>query len=180
MKRLLNALARPFRRFTRNEDGGPTIEFIILVTPVVWMMMSGAEAGLLNLRHVMLERGTDIATRAVRLSPSTPPTHEQIKQMICDQALLLPDCMNSVMVELRAVPRSSWTTISADAECVDRSDEIKPITRYIPGQPSELMLVRACFKASPIFPTTGLGLMMPKDAAGQYAAISTSAFVNEP
>ncbi|WP_099827007.1 TadE/TadG family type IV pilus assembly protein [Oceaniglobus indicus] len=180
MTPFLSPLLRRLGLMRRDEDGTATVEFILLVTPVVWMFMSGAEAGLLNMRHAMLERGTDMAVRAVRINPRTPPTHAEIKQMVCDQALLLPDCMNSVMVELRTVARSDWATISADAECVDRADPVKPMTRYVPGKPGELMLVRACFKARPIFPTTGLGLMMPKDASGDYAAISTSAFVNEP
>lgn len=176
MKRLFDRL----RRFARNDDGGPTIEFVILVTPVIWMFMSGAEAGLLNMRSVMLERGTDIAMRAVRINPGPPPTHEQVKQMICDQALLIPDCMTTLRVEMRSVPRDSFATIAADAECTDRSDTIAPLTRYVPGQRSEIMLVRACVKVAPIFPTTALGLMLPKDGAGDYAAVSTAAFVNEP
>jgi len=180
MNRLLRTLCRPFRRFSRNEDGGPTIEFVILITPVIWMFMSGAEAGLLNMRSVMLERGTDIAMRAVRINPNTPPTHDQIKQMICDQALLIPDCMDTLRVEMRSVPRTSFATITASAECSDRSDTIAPVTRFIPGPPSEIMLVRACVKVAPIFPTTALGLMLPKDGAGDYAAVSTAAFVNEP
>ncbi|WP_226779236.1 TadE/TadG family type IV pilus assembly protein [Oceaniglobus trochenteri] len=180
MKRFLHSLAAPLARFRRDEDGGPTIEFTILVVPVLWMFMSGAEAGLLNMRSVMLERGTDIAMRAVRLHPDTPPTHEQVKQMICDQALLIPDCMASLRVEMRNVPRSAWNSVNSDVECTDRSDEIRPLTRFVPGRASELMLVRACVKIAPIFPTTGLGLMLPKDGAGDYAAISTAAFVNEP
>ncbi|TYB87664.1 pilus assembly protein [Oceaniovalibus sp. ACAM 378] len=180
MNRLLNALARPLRRFVREQDGGPTVEFVILVVPVLLLLMTGAEAGLLNMRNVMLERGTDIAMRAVRLNPTTPPTHDQVKQLICDQAMLLPDCMNSLMVEMRSVPKTNWATIAADADCTDRSEGIKPVTRFMPGRSSELMLVRACIKARPIFPTTGLGLMMRKDAAGDYAAVATAAFVNEP
>ncbi|WP_108483407.1 TadE/TadG family type IV pilus assembly protein [Oceaniglobus ichthyenteri] len=176
MKRLFTLL----RRFRRDEDGGPTIEFIILVTPIIWMFMSGAEAGLLNMRSVMLERGTDIAMRAVRINPNRPPTHDQVKQLICDQALLIPDCMENLRVELRNVPRGQWNTIGPAVECQDRSDTIAPITRFVPGQPSALMLVRACVKVRPIFPTTALGLMLPKDGAGDYAAISTAAFVNEP
>lgn len=176
MKRIINA----FRRFRRNEDGGPTIEFVILVTPIIWMFMSGAEAGLLNMRSVMLERGTDIAMRAVRLTPATSPTHDQVKQMICDQALLLPDCMNNLRVEMRNVPRGNWNTLQNVAECQDRADTIAPVTQFVPGARSALMLVRACIKVRPIFPTTALGLMLPKDGAGDYAAISTAAFMNEP
>lgn len=180
MTHVFSKLARTFRRFLRKDDGGPTVEFVILVTPVLMIFLSGAEAGLLNLRSVMLERGTDIAMRSVRLNPGRPPSHDQIKQLICDQSFLLPNCMQTLRVEMRSVSRANWTTIAPEADCNDRSDDIRPVTRFLPGQPNDLMLVRACAKVSPIFPTTGLGLMLPKDGAGDYAAISTSAFVNEP
>jgi hypothetical protein len=31
-----------------------------------------------------------------------------------------------------------------------------------------------------MFPATGLGVHLPRDASGGYALIATSAFVNEP
>lgn len=180
MIRRARSLANRLVRFRRAEDGAMTVEFVILITPIIMMMLAGAEAGLLNLRHVMLERGLDIATRAVRLGPAAPPTHDQIKQMICDQALLIPDCENALTVEMRRVSKVTWDVIDEAAICHDRSEEVKPSTQYIPGLPSDLILIRACVRAQPIFPTSGLAAMMEKDANGDYAAVATSAFVNEP
>lgn len=48
------------------------------------------------------------------------------------------------------------------------------------GQDNELMILRACVKIDPIFPTTGLGANIPKDGYGQYSLIATSVFVQEP
>jgi len=42
------------------------------------------------------------------------------------------------------------------------------------------MILRACAKFDPVFPTTGLGKHIDKDGAGQYALTSISAFVQEP
>ncbi|RVT84541.1 pilus assembly protein [Rhodobacteraceae bacterium CCMM004] len=177
---MIRALLRALRRFRRREDGNTTIEFVILFTPMVLMLMAGAEAGLLNLRHVMLERGLDVAVRAVRLGPATPPSHTEIKQMICDQALLLPDCMNSVTVEMQRVSKDTWGVLDDTAVCRDKSEEIRPMTRYKPGAPSDLVLVRACVTARAIFPTAGLGAKMEMVGNGEYAAVATSVFVNEP
>ncbi|SHJ59296.1 hypothetical protein SAMN04488012_11235 [Palleronia salina] len=176
----LKSMGERVVRFRRDEDGVATIEFVILFTPMIMMMLMGAEAGLLNLRHAMLERGVDVAMRAVRLGPATPPSHADIKKMICDQALLIPDCENALSVEMRAVSKNNWDVLGDKAICRDRSEEIKPATHFNPAQQSELVLVRACVKARPIFPTAGLGAAMTKDANGDYAAIATSAFVNEP
>ena len=167
-------------RFARDRRGTATVEFCILFLPLVVMMMSGAEAGLLNLRRVMLERGTDITVRAIRLGPDRAPTHAQVKRMICDHAMVIPDCERSLKIEMRSVSPADWGMISPAADCADRAQRINPADRFVPGRPSDLMLIRVCLKADPMFPTTGLGLMMPKDSNGDYTAIVTAAFVNEP
>ena len=64
----LKSMGERVVRFRRDENGVATIEFVILFTPMIMMMLMGAEAGLLNLRHAMLERGVDVAMRAVRLA----------------------------------------------------------------------------------------------------------------
>ena len=51
---------------------------------------------------------------------------------------------------------------------------------YKNGQENELMILRACAKISPVFPTTGLGKNVTKDGSGQFALVSISAFVQEP
>lgn len=173
-------LPRALRRLLGREDGAATVEFVLLFTPMVMIMTMGAEAGLLNLRHVMLERGLDIAVRTVRLGPATPPDHDEFKQMICENALLLPDCENALKVEMRRVSKEHWNVLDGPAECRDRSEEVKPPKQYKPGAPSDLMLVRACIKMRPLFPTAGLGAQLHKDANGDYAAIATGVFVNEP
>jgi hypothetical protein len=42
------------------------------------------------------------------------------------------------------------------------------------------MLVRVCVVQDAMFPTTGIGLGLPKDGQGGYGLISTTAFVTEP
>jgi hypothetical protein len=43
-----------------------------------------------------------------------------------------------------------------------------------------MMLIRACAKFDPLFPTSGLGFQLPRDNTGAYALIAATAFVNEP
>lgn len=176
----LARLAARIGRFGRDRSGAATIEFLVVVLPTFTLFMSAAESGILSFRHVMLERGVDIATRGLRLSPETPPTHEEVRRMICDQAIVLPDCETSLVLEMRRVTKDSWDVLTGGPICADRKEEIQPDDGYVPGQPDDVMLIRACFKMTPVFPWTGLGLMLPKDANGDYAAISTAAFVNEP
>jgi hypothetical protein len=76
-------------------------------------------------------------------------------------------------------PRN-WVGLDAEADCTDLSEEVAPVRAFVNGTENELMIMRACAKIDPVFPTTGLGKNIAKDGAGQFALISTSAFVQEP
>lgn len=168
------------RRFARDTRGAATVEFVLVVAPTFTLFMSAAESGIMSFRNVMLERGMDIATRALRLSSATPPTHEQLRQMICGNAVVLPDCENALVLEMHKVTKDTWSMMGGQTICADRKEAIQPDTGYTPGIPDDIMLMRACYKVAPVFPWTGLGLMLPKDGNGDYAIIATAAFVNEP
>ena len=167
-------------RFGRRERGASTIEFVIWFPFFVVLVCSSLESGLMMTRHVMLERGLDITVRALRLGLWSAPTHDDLKRAICDSALIIPNCGDSLSVELLPVSTATWVLPTGAVSCTDRSAQIQPVTQLVPGISNEMMLIRVCSKFSPFFPATGLGMNLPKDGAGHYALVSSSAFVNEP
>ena len=175
-KRLMNRM----RHLARSEDGTATIPFVMFVPFYMLLLLSSIEMGMLMIRHVMLERALDIAVRDLRLGTWNPPTNTDLKRRICRSAGLIPDCMNSVMVELRPVSKTTWSPLASGPTCVDRNASIQPVTSFVAGTSNDMMLIRACAKFDPIFPTTGLGSSLPKDNSGAYALVSSTAFVNEP
>lgn len=179
----MTRLKQPFRRLFRRaraEDGSVTIEFVLALPIFLIVFMSTIEAGLLLTRSVMLDRAVDLSVRDLRLGIGGPPTHDSLKQAICDRILLVPDCLNVVMLELRPVSTTTWEPLNTNATCINRNEEMQPLIEFRPGTSNEMMLVRACAVMDPYFPTTGLGLKLPKDASGGYQLIASSAFVNEP
>ena len=193
---MIGAFAKALRRFRRSEDGSNTIEFCILFPAFLAIMLSSIEAGVMMVRNVMLERGTDIAVRDLRLGQPTPPTYDEFKQTICDNAVIFPDCDDLIQVELQPVSTETWAPLNGAANCINESthlaetNPINPIddTTYLQGGNNELMLVRVCGLFTPFFPTTTLGMQMPRydpnpldevDSV-KYALVVTSAFVNEP
>ena len=175
-------LGRRLHRLMAREDGTSTVEFVIIL-PVIMLIFTGAfEAGMLETRYVLLDRSLDIAVRELRLGQIPSPTHDKLKQEICKRAWAIPDCMNSVLLELRPIDTSNWSGIDTAATCLDRSEDIKTQDppNFNAGGDDQLMLVRACAVLDPLFPTTSLGLRMQKDATGAYHLVATSAFVNEP
>ena len=167
-------------RFLGEEKGTATIELVLTFPVIMTIFASAFEIGLANVRHVMLERATDIVVRDLRLNTGAPPSYAEVKRLICTNAAILPDCANSLKLELRQVSTASWNWPPNDADCTDRAAPINPVRSWENGQQNELMMVRACAVFDPMFPAFGLGAMMPKDETGGYRLVSISGFVNEP
>ena len=197
MIRLLGHIARGLRKLPWSEKGSSTIEFVILFPPFIIFFLSGVEAGLMMLRNAMLERGLDLAVREIRIGTPTPPTFIQFRQQICDVAMIIPNCMDNLQVELEVVDGTTWEPLDPTPRCVDRNSPIDPFDGaddwYNTGINNDFMLVRLCANVDPILPGFALGLILdqvPMPGAGDvdetqedlngYAIVALTAFVNEP
>ena len=167
-------------RIRKDEDGNSTIEFVILFPLIMLMFFNAFESGLMMIRYVMLERGLDLAVRAIRLGTTIEVEAEDVKQMVCNGAGIIPDCLNAVKVEMVQVDPRAWVALPVEADCIDRNDPAAPARAFSAGGTNDLMVLRVCALFDPMFPLAGLGHQMAKNGSGEYALVSTSAFVMEP
>ncbi|MEO0991112.1 MAG: pilus assembly protein, partial [Pseudomonadota bacterium] len=116
----------------------------------------------------------------LRLGIDAPEDEDELLTMVCDEAQMIPDCLNAVRIELTRVSTGDWVMPSEFATCVQRGEDLQPLLTYEAGGDHDIMIVRACAVVDPWFPSTGLGLRLPKDSSGGYNIIASSAFVNEP
>ncbi|AXI45939.1 hypothetical protein C1J03_07835 [Sulfitobacter sp. SK012] len=178
---MMRALTRRLRRFRKNEDGSvTTIEFVIMVPLIFIAFMMSIEMGVYTMRQMFLDRGLDITVRHVRLNTNTTMTHDQLKDMICTNSGFLPDCNDSLRLEMKPLDPRAFAAFDQTADCVDSTQPVEPVRGFSLGQEHELMVLRACVKFKPVFPATGLGYALEKDGAGLAKMISVSAFVQEP
>ena len=182
MRRTFSSLLRRSSRLRRDESGASSIEFVILFPVFMSVFFAGFESGYLMVRNVMLERSVDLAVRDLRLGDPVPPTFDQFKQSICENAFFISNCNTRVQVQLRPVDMTTWGPLPGDPRCVDVENPLEPFdpTQYNVGGNNELMMVRVCALFRPMFPTTGPALDMQYDSEGNYALVVTTAFVNEP
>lgn len=177
---MFHRIKRRFRRLHRDERGTATLEFAILFPFFITLFLSSVELAMVAFRHSMLERGLDLAVRDVRLGTGQIPQHNDLKEAICNYAGVLPACMSTLRLEMvRVDPRGS-ITLNQTPDCIDTSEDVQPVRSYINGQENELMILRACVKFNPVFPTSGLGSHMALDGSGMATLVATSAFVQEP
>lgn len=177
---MIGTLSSICRTFARDERANVSVEFVILFPSILIVFLSAFEAGFVMMRHITLDRGIDMAVRELRLGQVSPLTHDEVKRRICDQAFLVPDCENALLLEMRTVDTTTWAVPTTARQCVDRTTTLQPVTTFNPGAAEEMVIMRACVIVDPLFPSTGLGLALPKDASGGYALVAKTAFVNEP
>ena len=170
------------RRFRGKEEGNATIEFVVLFPAFIFLFLTGFEAGYYMVRNVMLERAIDVAVRDVRLG-GLVPKYDDLKESICANAGIIPDCENNLMVEMDPVlpePGNVATVASGPIRCVDKNGVFDDEGSYSIGSQNQAMLIRVCALSQPLFPTTGIGVGMRVDDEGNYAIVATASFVNEP
>lgn len=179
---MTRSMTRFLRRFGKDEDGQIMIEFAIMVPLIFTIFLTAVELGIYSMRQMWLDRGLDMTVRIVRLGTGQTPQHDDLKDMICANAGFIPDCSNSLKLEMRPVDPRNFVALSQTADCYDKSQPVLPedAPTYITGQEHDLMVLRACVKFDPVFPTTGLGFQFIKDGSGQAQMTAMSAFVQEP
>ncbi|MFA5538091.1 MAG: TadE family protein [Gemmobacter sp.] len=178
-----NLLRRLWRRGVRDEGGAVTIDFLIVFPLFMMILLASIESGVLMTRFVMMERSLDLAVRNLRLGLYEDPTHELLKNEVCDNIAVMPNCRRDLLLELRPVDRDTWNVFDEPPSCSDRPEEVDPLLHppFEVGGENELMLIRVCGVFDPYFPTTPWGLRLKLDpATGGYQLVSMSAFVNEP
>jgi hypothetical protein len=176
MRRLRHALGR----FRRSERGTAALEFAISV-PILMLIFAGSfESGLLMLRSIMLDQGVDRTMRELRLGHYPAPTAALLKQEICSRSVILKDCMSNITIEMVRISTSTWTMPTTAIQCVNREEEVVPVTALQIGQQNDVMMVRICVIQDAIFPNMAIGRHVGTDSKGGYALVTTTAFVTEP
>jgi hypothetical protein len=179
MMTTIQKMARAAKSFCRNEDGTSTLEFMMVLPAAMFFFAATYESGSIGLRNVMLERAVDVTVRQVRIGALENPTHAQLKEMICETAAIIPDCLNSVKLEMERKDPRAWTDMNTQGDCVDRSATGEPVINWTLGGNNDLMVLRACAIFDPMLPTSAVGASS-QDANGVYALVATSSFVVEP
>lgn len=166
--------------FLRQETGNASIEFALTFPVVMGIFLMSAEMGLIQMEQAMLERAMDVAVRDLRLGKPEYRDPEVLRAAVCDQTLLIPDCMENLQLEMGPVDPREFAYWHGGASCVDRTQTSNPVINYTAGANNEMMLIRFCVLHDPIFPAVGLGKILPDSVNGGYKMTASTFFVNEP
>lgn len=172
------------KRFLHDQTGMASLEFVIVFPIFFTFFLATVENGLISARHVMLERGVDIAVRDVRIGVMPNPDRQQLRERICQAAKIIPNCTQQLEIEMIQRDPRNWVAIPTQVRCVDRSDLTTDNSVVEGTANNQLMFIRACARIDPFLPTTGIGKAFVDSgtaaSGGSYALVSTAAFVVEP
>lgn len=177
---MIRPLLRRLGRFGREDKGTAAVEFAMTVPLLFAIFMASFESGFLMVRSIMLEQSVDMTMRELRLGHYPLPTAALLKSEICSRSVILKNCEQNIVIEMTRINTASWALPTNRVACVDREEDINPVTQLQIGQQNDVMLVRVCVVQDAMFPTSGIGLGLPKDSQGGYGLVSVTAFVTEP
>lgn len=177
---MMRTLLSKLLRHAKDERGSSAVEFVLVFPVMATMMVMTLEMGFVTLRHTLLERGLDMAVREVRLGTGTAPQHDEIKDLVCQNAMFLLDCDEELYLEMVPTTTMAFSGLHNVTSCTDAPVESRPVRTFTPGQQNELVLMRACVLYDPIFTEALLPRMLQSDESGKSAIIAVTAFVQEP
>jgi len=121
----------------RDEKGSASVEFVLIFPIYLSFILMSIELGFITMRHTLLERGLDVAVREVRLGTGSVPQHDQIKDIVCANAIMILNCDTKLRLEMRPADPFQLSTLDTDPDCTDAAEPAKPvrISREVTGHP---------------------------------------------
>ncbi|GAA6161164.1 MULTISPECIES: TadE family protein [Ruegeria] len=162
-----------------SEDGNVVVEFVLIFPVFMFFILSAMEYAVVTVQQSMLERAVDITVREIRLGTGTNPDHDTIKDSICENTLLVRNCSRNLRLEMIQQSAFAGVNLPETVDCTDNTEEVRPVRTFQNGLSNELMILRACARVDPLFPTSAMGRALVDDT-GQIALTATTAFVQEP
>lgn len=179
---MVTRLATPENRVRRQQSGAATIEFAVVGSLFLTILLSIVEAGLLVTRMSLLDNATAQAARMVYTGAATggKVTKDDIEAYICEQVQpFFSTCIDHINIELTPIDRLGDIP-AEDAACRDSDVDIEPSVKYTPGASNTTIYMRACLVTDVVTPGLGLGLALTKTENNKFQLISAIAFQNEP
>lgn len=172
---------RLLARLRHSEDGAVTIPALLWLPLFIMIMAASVELCVLIFKQTLLDRGVDLTTRILRLGIEPMPTHDELKASICDNIHYIPNCTSRLAVEVFSVDTDTWTADNGDAPLCTDETRTKPLDPMLErGASNQMMILRACLKIDTMMKVDPLAWALVRDAGGQAALVTTTAFVNEP
>ena len=154
------------------------IEFSILALPFIGTLFAILETALMFSANQMLETGVTNAARMIRTGQVQAQNMDAtaFKDLVCANIPGIIDCTNGLKVDVRSFP--NFGSISLPPSTDTDGELLEENFTFLPGQPSEVVVVRSYYTWSLLLPGYFSGL---SNMGGNKRLLASAAtFRNEP
>lgn len=164
------------RKLFRDESGATAVEFGIVALPFFAIIGAILETALVMLAGQVLESAVQDSSRLIRTGVAKKDAYDlaTFKSKICDRLYVLVEC-NAVYVDVKTISTYSAVDLSKP---VDSNGNFLTNFNFLPGNSSEIVVVKGFYQFPLVFSNLGLDLSdLPN---GKRLIGSASVFLNEP
>jgi Flp pilus assembly protein TadG len=165
------------RRFRRNRKGSAAVEFALVAPLFFGVLFAIIELALVFFASQILETVTQDTARLIMTGQAQNAAYSQatFKDAVCAKLTVMFDCVNGVSIDVQSYKAFSAVDVK---DPIDSGKNFVPPNNYLPGGPSDIVVVRLFYKW-PLF-ITGLGFNVANIGNNQRLLTATAAFQNEP
>ena len=167
------------RQLPGDERAATAVEFAILVTPLVFLILASLQLSIIFFAGQCLQSAAITSGRQLMTGSAQQAglTQAQYKQAVCNNAPVLFTCAN-LMVDVESATTFSSTSTSAPTVTYDVNHNVTNTWNYSTGGPGEIVVLHVMYNwpvvASPLLP--GLA----NQSNGDRLLVATSVFKIEP
>ena len=166
------------RRLPQDEGAATAVEFAILITPLMFLLLASLQLGIIffanqALQSAAMKSARELMTGSVQ---DAGLSQSQFQAKVCANATVLFNC-NNIMVDVESA--SSYSSISTTplTPTYDANGNVTNMS-FSPGGAGDIVILRVMYSwpvvAGPLLP--GLA----NESNGNRLLVATSVFKNEP
>jgi Flp pilus assembly protein TadG len=170
-------LAASLRLFRHDRSGASALEFAIVATPVILLLLAILEVGLVFFANFTLENATAQGARMIRTGQAQAQHFDapKFKAEVCKH-LSAPISCAGLKLDVRHFSNFSSSALT---DPLDSSGNLKANFTYDPGEGEDVVVVRS-FYEWPLAAKLPAGVGLSNMANGNRLLSATQAFRNEP
>jgi len=168
-------------RFARAERGATAIEFAMISVPLMMLVFGVVELAMVLVVSTTLQSAVESAGRLIRtgeFQTGAATTKADFKGLVCQRMSFLgPRCAANLYVDVRTF--NNFATLAGNAP-QNPTAFTNAATCFQPGQPTDIVLVRAYFQWTLFTPLLSAAMEDMGGGSGKRLISFATAFRNEP
>ena len=169
------AKRRRWRAFLADRQGATAVEFALVATPFIGLLVGIIQTFLVFFAQQLLETAVNQSSRLILTGQAQAQsmTQSQFTTAVCSNLPILFNC-NNLMIDVEVA--GSWTTANAGQPSLtfDSNGNVTNAWQYNPGNPGDIVVVRVMY-LWPVF----IAPLVANLSNGTRLIMASAAFQNE-